>query len=269
MTTAGSNRGSLADLQRAFLAFVRGTDDGFRTAVRDGWRTDRDTLLAVYRDGYVLRLVEALGVDYPGLRAFAGPEDFDTVARAYIAATPSHHRSIRWYGAGLADFLAATPPFRDSPAAAEMARFEWALGLAFDGPDATPVGAEALMALPQEAWETLAFTALPTLQRLTLAHDVPQAWQQREAVEPGTLAIPLSPAPVAWAIWRPDDETQYRSLEPDEAAMLDALVEGRSFPDLCAVVVPFTGEAAAAARAATLLRTWVEGGMIAGFDWRK
>ena len=87
-----ANHGSLADLQQAFLAYVRGHDDGFRAAVRDGRRADRDTLLAVYRDGYALRLVEALGIDYPGLRAFAGPDDFDTMARAYIAATPSRHR---------------------------------------------------------------------------------------------------------------------------------------------------------------------------------
>ena len=267
MTGAGSNRGSLADLQRAFHDYVRGRDDGFRAAVRDGRRADRDTLLAVYRDGYVLRLVEVLGIDYPGLRAFAGPADFDTLARAYVAATPSRHRSIRWYGAGLADFLAATPPFHDRPAAAEMARFEWALGLAFDGPDATPITADALIALPQAAWETLAFTALPTLQRLVLTYDVPQAWQQRDAVEPGTLTIAPATAPVTWAIWRPDDETQYRSLEADESAMLDALVEGRPFPDLCAAVAPFVGDDHAAARAATLLRTWVEGGMIAGFDW--
>ena len=259
MTATGTNRGSLADLQRAFQDYLLGRDEAFRAAVRDSRRTDRDTLLAVYRDGYVLRLVEALGNDFPGLLAVAGPDDFAGLARAYIAATPSRHRSIRWYGAGLADFLAGTPAW------AEMARFEWALGLAFDGPDATPVEAAALVALPQEAWETLVLNALPTLQRLSLAFDLPQAWQQRDTVAPGTLAIARAAAPVDWAIWRPDVETQYRSLEPDEAAMLDALVEGRAFPDLCAVVAPFVGDADAVPRAATLLRTWVEGGMIAGF----
>ena len=42
-----------------------------------------------------------------------------------------------------------------------MARFEWALGEAFDSPDVAPVKAEALMALPPEAWETLSFTPCP------------------------------------------------------------------------------------------------------------
>ena len=49
--------------------------------------------------------------------------------------------------------------------------------------------------------------------------------------------------------------------------MLDALVEGRSFPELCEAVAPFTGEEQAPARAAGLLRAMVEGGMIAGFRY--
>lgn len=265
MTAAAGNRGSLADLQRAFQEYVLGRDDGFSHAVRDGWRADRQTLLSVYRDGYGLRLIEALATDFSGLRAMVGAEDFTTMAHAYIAATPSRHRSIRWYGAGLADFLAGTPPFDGTPAVAEMARFEWALGLAFDGQDAVPIGSEALMALPAEAWETLTFSGVPTLQRLTLAFEVPQAWQRRAEVEPGTLPVNRAPMPVDWVIWRPDEETQYRSLEADEAALLEALADGRSFPELCALLIPAEGEEQAVARAATLLRSWVESGMIAGF----
>jgi hypothetical protein len=262
-----SNAGSLGDLQRAFQDYVLASSDGFHAAVRDTGKADRTTLLDVYRDGYALRLIEALTTDYPGVMAIAGPADFDHMARAYIAAHPSRHPSIRWYGRGLADFLASTKPYSNAPAAAEMARFEWALGEAFDSPDATPITADQLMALPQEAWETLAFTPLPSLRRVTLAFEAPQAWQRREEVEPGNLEVARAPEPLVWAIWRPDLISNFRSLDHDEAAMLDALVEGRPFPDLCEVLAPFTGEAQAPARAAGLLRAMVEGGMIAGFTY--
>ncbi|SEP23960.1 Putative DNA-binding domain-containing protein [Rhodospirillales bacterium URHD0017] len=262
-----SNAGSLGDLQRAFQDYLLASSDTFQSAVRDSSKADRITLLDVYRDGYALRLIEALTTDYPGVMAMAGPADFDHMARAYIAAHPSRHPSVRWYGSGLADFLSLTEPYSRTPAAAEMARFEWALGEAFDSPDVTPITADALMALPQEAWESLAFTTLPSLRRLVLAFEAPQAWQRREEVEAGDLLVERAPEPLAWAIWRPDLVSNFRSLEADEAAMLDALIEGRSFPELCESVAPFTGDDQAPARAAGLLRAMVEGGMIAGFRY--
>ncbi len=262
----GSNAGSLGDLQRAFQDYLLVTSDAFQAAVRDTQKADRITLLDVYRDGYALRLIEALTTDYPGLVAMAGPADFDHVARAYIATHPSRHPSVRWFGRGLADFMATTAPYSAAPAAVEMVRFEWALGEAFDSPDVTPIAADALMALPPDAWETLSFTTLPSLRRSTFEYEVAQAWQRRDEVEPGNLEVARAEAPVTWAIWRPERVSNFRSLDPDEALMLAALVAGRSFPELCEAVAPLTGDDQAPARAAGLLRAFVEGGMIAGFS---
>jgi Putative DNA-binding domain len=261
-----ANTGSLGDLQRAFQDYLLASSESLQAAVRDTKKADRLTLLDVYRDCYALRLIEALTTDYPGLMAMAGPADFDHMARAYITAHPSRHPSIRWFGKDVPDFLGSTAPYSRTPAASEMARFEWALGEAFDSPDVTPVAADALMALPPEAWETLAFTVLPSLRRLTLEFDIPQAWQRREEVEPGDLDVERAAQPVRWAIWRPELVSNFRSLDEDDAALLDTLADGRPFPELCEAVAPFTGEEQAPARAAGLLRAWVEGGLIAGFS---
>jgi len=262
-----ANTGSLGDLQGAFQNYVLAASDTFQAAVRDTSKADRATLLDVYRDGYALRLIEVLTNDYPGVMAMAGPDDFDYMARAYIAAHPSPHRSVRWYGGRLADFLAVTPPFNATPEAAEMARFEWTLGEAFDSADAPAITAEGLMALAPEAWETLCFSALPSLRCLTLAFEVPQAWQRKEEVEAGNLEVARAAQLTVWAVWRPECISNFRSLDADEAAMLAALVEGKPFPDLCEAVAAFTGEAEAPARAAGLLRAMVEGGMIAAFRY--
>jgi hypothetical protein len=262
---SGTNAGSLTDLQRAFQDYLLASSDGFAGAMRDTKKIDRVTLLGVYRDAYTLRLIEALTIDYPGLLAMAGPDDFDYMARAYIEANPSRHPSVRWFGKGLADFLATTPPFNGSAAAADMARFEWAMGEAFDAANAVPVTADALMTLQPEVWETLRFAVLPSLHRLTLTFDAPQAWQRRDEQQPGDLEVEEAAAPTDWVIWRPERLTNYRSLEPDEAVLLDALIEGRPFPELCESIVPLVGEDQAMARAAGLLRVWIEGGMIASF----
>jgi len=260
-----ANSGSLADLQRAFQDYLLASSEGFAASVRDTKKADRATLLEVYRAGYALRLIEVLTNDYPGLLAMAGPADFDHLARAYIAAHPSRHPSVRWFGKDVADFIARTPPYDGSPAAAEMARFEWLLGEAFDSTDVTPVAADALMALPADAWETLAFTPLPSLRRSVFAFEVAQAWQRREEVEAGNLEVARAAAPTPWMIWRPERVSNFRSLETDEAAMLDALVDRRPFPELCEALAIHFGEDQAAARAAGLLRAWVEEGLIGSF----
>lgn len=260
-----SNAGSLADLQRAFQDYVLASSGAFTAQVRDTSKADRVTLLDVYRDGYALRLIEVLTIDFPGVQAMVGPEGFDAMARGYIAHHPSRHPSVRWFGRRLADFLARTAPYDSAPTLAEMARFEWALGEAFDSIDVEPVRADAIMAVPPEAWETIAFAPIPSLQRLAFAHDVPPAWQRREAVEPGTLEVAALDAPVHWVIWRPERMSNFRSLEPDEAAMLGAMIERQPFPALCEALLPYLGEDQAAARAASLLRAWVEEGMIGSF----
>jgi hypothetical protein len=204
--------------------------------------------------------------DFPGVLAMAGAADFDHMARAYIAAHPSHHPSVRWFGRNLAGFLATTAPYDRTPAVAEMACFEWALGEAFDSVDVEPLQAEAVMSVPPEAWATLAFTPLPSLRRLAFTYDVPPSWQRREEVEPGTLEVAKLDGQVPWMIWRPERISNFRSLEPDEAVMLDAMVEGRPFPALCEALLPHLAEDQVAARAAGLLRSWVEEGLIASFS---
>ncbi|QQS12383.1 MAG: putative DNA-binding domain-containing protein [Rhodospirillales bacterium] len=233
---------ALRRLQQEFRGWMLEGAPELRGRVLDTAKADRDLLLAVYRDGYALRLIEALTTDYPGVLAMAGPADFDVLARAYIAARPSTDPSVRWFGRHLADFLAATPPFDGSPAAADMARFEWALGEAFDAADSTPLTFDDLAALPAEAWETLRLGFAPSLRRLTLRHEAPRAWARREAVAPGDLDVPANPpgedgAPVAvdWLVWRAtaDAETQYRSMAADEAWALDAARDGADFAALC------------------------------------
>lgn len=261
---------ALVNLQAEFSAWMRGAGDALRARVLDTEKADRDTLLKVYRDAYALRLIEALTTDFPGLLAMTGPQEFDMMARAYIAAHPSRHPSVRWFGRDLADFLAVTPPFSATPAAADMARFEWALGEAFDAADAEPLTFEQLAGAPPEAWATLRLSFVPALRRVTLSYQAPQAFQRRDAVPPGELDVPAEEGTVDWLIWRAaaDSDAQFRSMAPDEAAALDAARGGASFPEICAVLSGYTDSTdAAAERAAGLLRVWLDAGVIDDAAW--
>ena len=235
--------------------------------MRDTRKADRVTLLDVYRDGYALRLIEVLTTDYPGVLAMAGPADFDHMARAYIAAHPSRHPSVRWYRQGtcrLSRRTAALQTARRTLPRWRGSNGRWARRST--SPDASRSRPTPLMALPPEAWETISFTALPSLRRLTLTFDVPQAWQRRDEVEPGNLEVEPAAEPVAWVdlAARAACPISARSSPTRRRCSMPWSRAGPS-PRCAKRCAPFAGEDQAPARAAGLLRAWVEEGMIAGF----
>ncbi len=111
-----------------------------------------------------------MAADYPALQALLGAEEFAALASAYAESRPPSHYSIRWAGAGLAEFL------RDRPDLADLARFERTLSEAFDAADATPLTAEALAGLPAERWPELRLFFHSSLRCLALHHNAPELW---------------------------------------------------------------------------------------------
>ena len=157
----------LDPLQHAFADYVLSGTETIREWVRPSSKADIDTLLAVYRHAYSARLVEVLGNDFPGLKALAGVEAFDSLARAYVAAHPSRGFSVRTVGRLLAEFLARTPPYAARPALADMARFKWAMAHAFDAADAEPIRIEHMAAVPAPAWPSLTLNFHPSTMRVS------------------------------------------------------------------------------------------------------
>jgi len=61
--------------------------------------------LSIYTSGYVLRLLECMRADFPGLRSFVGDSVFDAFARAYIISEPPESPSLFDLGAAFPRFL--------------------------------------------------------------------------------------------------------------------------------------------------------------------
>lgn len=248
---------ALAKLQQSFQGDLLGQATDALAHVRATSKASAETLLGVYREAYLLRLIEALSDDHPALLKLLGADEFAALTRAYAAAYPSRHPSIRWFGASLPDFLRMAAPWAERPWLAELAAFERALRDAFDEADAAPVGLAAMAAVPPEAWPGLRLRFLPSLRRLDLAWSVVQTW--KDGAPPERLD-----AARAWAFWRPELVTEYRSLEPDEAWALDAAAAGAPFAGLCEGLLQWHAPEQAPARAAGLLRAWLDQGMLAG-----
>ena len=251
----------LAALQRAFQRHVCRPGDRLQAAVVSTPRASAARRLSVYADAYRLRLIEALGKDFPALLTLLGQATFERLGAAYVAAHPSRTASLRWYGAGLAGFLARSPQWRRRPLLAELARFEWALGLAFDAADAPVCTAAEVAGLRTEQWPLMRLQLHPSVQLLRLRGNAPRLWQ---AVTDGQSAPAATrrARPAAWLVWRKGQEPYFRSLQPPEAWALSAVARGCDFTRLTSGLRRHVGSAAAAQTAAQLLRNWLAEDLI-------
>lgn len=254
---------TLAELQARFQSHLLHPTAEFRARLRQGPRGRLDERLAVYADGYRTRLMDALAEELPALSGFMGEPLFRTACHRFVEANPSTHRNLRWYGAGLADWLAATEPWRELPLLAEIARFEWTLGLAFDAPDEPTLALADLAGLAPEAWATLRFALHPAVHLLDLHGNAPAMRMAADANEPLPAAAHSDQA-VTWLVWREDQVSHFESVEASEAWALRAAGAGLSFPELCAGATHWHAPSEAPAVAAGWLRNWITRGLLQG-----
>jgi hypothetical protein len=242
-------------LRRAIVGDAPDTADAL---LRDG-----APLLPVYRHAYRARLAAALRDNHDTLARAMGDEAFDTLASAYVDACPSRTPSIRWFGAGLADFMAAHEPLVPHPAFIDLARMDWALRGAFDAPDAPLLSAQDLSALAPDGWPELVLRLHPSVRLLQLEWAIGPAWKALQAEEEADLPEPQR-APHLLVVWRPVLETRWRSAQSAlEARLLQALPQGQTFAALCESAAQAVGDDAAAASVVGLLQQWLAEGLLA------
>jgi len=240
------------------------------SAIRDG--ADAAGLLAgepalgleVYRHAYRARLVAALTDNFTVLARALGDEIFEALGQAYLAARPSRHPSIRWFGHELADFMAtADEALVPHASLVDFARMDWALRGAFDAAEAPLLDPATLAALNPDDWADLVLHLQPHVQRVTLTHAIEPAWRVLREWEPESGADqPELPEPVphehVLLAWRQGLETRWRSLETLEATLLDGVAAGLPFALLCERAAAVLGDAEAAAPAVIgALQRWL------------
>jgi hypothetical protein len=257
----------LRELQRELQRELLGEPSAIGAEIVEAPPLPVDARVGIYRHAYRARLAEALDDVYPILHKILGDETYASMAKLFIEAHPSVHRSIRWYGSELADFLAAEAPFSEQPALAEIARFEWTLSEVFDASDAVPFDRTALTDIDPGNWAALRFRFHPSMRRLALSWNSVAIWQCMSDDDAPPAAEATS-APVPWLLWRQNFKNYFRSLDPAEEAALEAAIAGRPFGEICEELGAFLAEEEIPLRAATLLAGWLDSGIIVAIEPR-
>lgn len=255
----------LRDLQRDLQRHLLGEDDAIREAIVDAPPLPALERLAIYKNAYRIRLIDALHETYPVLHGLLGDDAWVALGESFVAAYPSPFRSIRWYGRELADFMTCTSPFDGSPILSEVATLEWTLSEVFDAEDAAPIRRADLGTVLPAAWGGLKFMFHPSLRRLEFQWNTAAVWKAMSADE-----TPPQPqqadAPAPWLLWRQDLQNYFRSMDPAEAAALDAALRGLTFGEICEHLVTWLPGDQVPAAAAGYLGAWADSGIIVALE---
>lgn len=249
----------LGDLQSAFQDALLEGGTAILAHIPDSPREKKDVLFGVYRNAYVIRLLGILQEDFERVHTYIGDDAFDELARAFIAAHPSHTLNARYYGQDFPQFVEEAGRFKSSPIVAAIARLEGLLNDIFDVADAAPLSLERLSALAPEDFARIHFTPHPSARRL----DVPAGLE-----EIFTALSQDTPPPAPreglehMLVWRKDVVPHYRVLPDEEAMMWDEAAKGVPFGVLCEMLATFDDPSTAAVRAAGYLQSWITSGLL-------
>jgi hypothetical protein len=121
----------------------------------------------IYNRCYWFRILDCFYDDYPGLLAILGNRKFLKLATAYLERYPSESFTLRNLGSRLERFLLEEPQWTAprQEMALDIARFEWAQIVAFDGPSETPISADDILDVPPERLR-LRLQPIATIRRI-------------------------------------------------------------------------------------------------------
>jgi hypothetical protein len=252
----------LADLQRTFLATMRGGDEGaLLPRLAAGRYASPEVGLSIYRNAYAARLREALDSDHPTLGIYLGDKHWARMCDGYIAAYPSTVRSLRHFGDGLPEYLRSVEPFSANPQIAELAALERRLLDCFDAADADHAQWEALLAMPDGEWPGLRLRFHPSAQRHRVAWNTVEIWRaiKNEQTPPDSSAAINE----SWLFWR-DEEliTRFRSLDDEECIAFAHFLEGGDFSGLCDELLNWRAADAVPPLALGILHRWCLEGLV-------
>ena len=165
---------ALLELQRSFAAsLLRGDDQAIEQHIPGGGFSARERL-RIYRNNCRSTLIETLRMTYPAVERLVGGDFFGWLAGRFVEGHPARSAYLNEYGDGFADFFVGSQETGSVPYLADVARFEWALSVAANAPDAAVLGAGALAEVAPEHHALLRFEPHPSVTVLEFSYPADQ-----------------------------------------------------------------------------------------------
>jgi len=257
---------TLTKLQSEFKQYLMLETGHISDHIDSSEELSNDFRLAIYANAYRMRLIEALEKDYPAVFYLLGEDAFAKTALAYISAYPSKHPSLRWFGQHFAKFFLHEAEFESMPYISELAKLEWLLVEAFDAKDVSTIQESDVANVPAEAWPSLVLHFHPSVHIFQYHWNIIPIWQaeKNESIPPQPVMLDSGEVCL---VWRHKLETRYRTLEADEALVAGQMLQGEDFSVMCESLSTVVTAEEVAMKAAGLLKSWVNDGLIRDLSW--
>jgi hypothetical protein len=225
--------------------------------------------LQLYNRMYWFRLFDAVRDDCPGLVAALGDKAFTRFSQAYLARCPSRSFTLRNLCSRLERFILEKPSLTAprTALAAEIARFEWAQTVAFDGESLPVVDASLLSRTPPSR---LRLGIQPYVTLLDLKYPVDGFLfrvKRRDALRSEASNTPDSdafrrkvrraalpkPSRTFVAVHRLHNRLFHKRLDPAAYRILEALRGGRTLTQ----AISAAGPAVRPRQVRTWFKTWM------------
>ena len=197
--------------------------------------------LAVYAEGYLARMREALAEVYEAVHHVLGERAFTDLSRAFAASCPSRDYNLSLAGRGLPEFLPTFPRTRELPFLPDLARLEWLVASAFHAFEEAPLDPAELAKVPADARERLRLRFQPSVGVIASAWPILDIWQARTRPR-DEIDVDLRDRPQRVLVARRGLQTRCELLDERQSRLLRGLLSGSPLGLACAELAASDGD---------------------------
>lgn len=253
---------SLAEQQRTFIDVLL---DDSRPLPR-GWDSDR---IAIYRNAYRARVVDAIRDTYPRTRHWVGEDSFRRAAIHHVIT----HPPVSWTLDAVGEDFAVTVAdlFAADPEVNELAWLEWAMHVCFVSADASPIDIDSFSRVTADFeegdWASMRLAFMPGTQVREVAYRIDALWTALGSMDQGTPHRPPCTAVRARSgclVWRQGMTPVFRIIDQRETMMLNCLLACSTYGEACNELAAIHGPGTAVSDAGAMLGRWLQQGLLTG-----
>ncbi len=199
--------------------------DGFTDRLRLPRGTDADRRLAVYRDGYPARILEALGDAFPAIANICGDASFAALVARYLPDTKVTSSYLNEIGRHFPAHCESDRLAEQLPFLADLAGLEASALRALHSADLPPVEPAAFAAWDMNDWERVELGFQPSTALVRSPWPIYDLWNARETART-EIDIDLQDRPQSVLVFRHGYAVEGRNLDRAEANALQSLMDG-------------------------------------------